>query len=42
MGRELLCNAGRIISDIYVVIVKGKWEDNCWVQQVELLGIIVW
>jgi hypothetical protein len=42
MGRELLCTAGRRISDHYVVIVEGDWEENCCVPQVELLVIIMW
>jgi hypothetical protein len=42
MGRELLCTAGRRISDHYVVIVEGELEENCCVPQVEGLVIIVW
>jgi hypothetical protein len=28
MGREFLCIAGRRISDHFVVIVDGEWEEN--------------
>jgi hypothetical protein len=41
MGRELLCKAGRWISDHSVVIVEGGNEDNCCVTQAELLVIIM-
>jgi hypothetical protein len=37
MGRELLCTAGRKISDNCVVIVEGEWEGNCCVPQIESL-----
>jgi hypothetical protein len=33
---ELLCIAGRIISDHYVVIVEAEWEENFFVPQVEI------
>jgi hypothetical protein len=42
MGRELLCNAVRSISDHYVVRVEGELEGNFCVPKVELLVIIVW
>jgi hypothetical protein len=42
MGRELLCTAGRIISDHYVVIVEGECEEKCCVPQVEVLVMIMW
>jgi hypothetical protein len=42
MGREFLGTAGRMISDHYVVIVEGVYEENCWVPQVECLVIIMW
>jgi hypothetical protein len=41
MGRELLCTAGVRISDHYVVILEGEWEENCK-PQVEGLVIIMW
>jgi hypothetical protein len=41
MVRELLCSAGRYISDSNVVKVEGEWEENCCVQQLELLVIIM-
>jgi hypothetical protein len=34
MGRDLLCTAGRNISDHYVVIVEGDSEENWSVTQV--------
>jgi hypothetical protein len=42
MGGELLCTAGRRISDHYVVIVEGELEENFCVPQVERLIIIMW
>jgi hypothetical protein len=42
MVREMLCTAGRKISDHCVVNVEGEWEENCCVPQVEVLVIIVW
>jgi hypothetical protein len=42
MGRELLCIAGRRISNHYEVIVEGECEENCCVQQVEEFVIFMW
>jgi hypothetical protein len=42
MGKELLCTAGTMFSDNYVVIVEGEWEGNCCVPQVEGFVIIKW
>jgi hypothetical protein len=42
MGREFLCTASRRISDRYVVIVEGEWEENCCLSQVEGLVIVLW
>jgi hypothetical protein len=38
----MLCTAVRRISDHYVVIVEGDWEEKCCVLQVEDLVIFVW
>jgi hypothetical protein len=42
MGRELLCNAGRKVSDHYVVIVERELEGKYCVPRGELLVIIMW
>jgi hypothetical protein len=41
MGREFLCTAGRGISDHYVVILEGEWDENGCVKQLERLVIIM-
>jgi hypothetical protein len=41
MGRELLCTAGRMISDHCVVILEGEWEENFCVPKVDLSVIIM-
>jgi hypothetical protein len=35
MGREMLCTAGRRISDQYVVIVEGEFEEDFCVPHLE-------
>jgi hypothetical protein len=35
IGRELLCTAVRRISDDYVVIVEGEWDEIFCALQVE-------
>jgi hypothetical protein len=42
MGRVFLCTAGRRISDHYLVIVEGEWDENFCVPLVEELVVIVW
>jgi hypothetical protein len=37
-----LCTAVRTISDHYVVIVEGEWEENFGVPHVEGLVNIMW
>jgi hypothetical protein len=42
MGRKLLCNASRRISDHYVVIVEGDFEEKYFIPHVDFFVIIMW